>query len=73
MSLTKHISPWILGAAILVTLAFVIPGLVKTALALIALASLWGAIESFRDRDVVPGIVFAPFSLICAVLAGVSQ
>jgi len=72
MTLTKHLSPWIVLIAILTAAAFIIPAIVKTSLAILTLALAYLTYESFRDRDAVPGLVFAPLGVICGFLAMVS-
>lgn len=74
MVLTKHLSPWIVGLAVLVTLAFVVPGLAKLALILLTLALAYLAYEAFRDKDTGPAITVTAFTVISAYFAAtVSQ
>lgn len=55
--------------AIIIVAALIIPGLAKATLALLTLCAAWGAYESFRDRDVAPGLVFALSTLVIGFLA----
>lgn len=59
--------------AVCICLGFLIPGLVKAILALLTALAIWGAVECFRDRDFVPGVIFGAASLIIGFLTVVSQ